>query len=106
MKLKIEGKLKDGFFEWLQKIEQPIWQLDGEDSEGMYIYLYPSVVFDELPQSAQFGLLQEYAECVLDRLVFLKWIEDFVIYYKLHNYDMPLTRVEATKKLNEIVNHD
>ena len=111
--MKLKGKLKEGFFEWLMKNEEPIWQLDGEDSEGMYIYLYPSLVFYDLPQSAQFGLLQEYAD-TLGYKISIYWREiddDWFGYIGIESISesffnsRPEAQLAAIEKLNEIVNN-
>ena len=100
--MKLEGKLKEDFLRWLCIKE------NGNDRAIYGIEKW----FKELPQSAQFGLIQEYADMLGYRIVinweqnykepvrweyFLgKWVEDFK--------SRPEAQLAVVEKLNEIVN--
>ena len=100
--MELKGKLKEGFFEWLNKTYNNIYCKDYKHGEDMNEWFY-------LPQSAQFGLIQEYADTLG---IPIETQFRFDCYYvwiakdsdALEYGTRPEAQVAALKSLNEIVN--
>lgn len=115
MKLKIEGKLKDGFFEWLEDDNK--FEVDSGyfDIGGTSCYTSNKLFFEASPQSAQFGLIQEWGDSVGYYLEMVFLMDEYIarIWSEKHGWDSlcnitcnsrPEAQREAVKKLSEIYN--
>jgi transcriptional regulator CtsR len=105
--MKLEGKLKDGFFEWLLIT---MWFTTKEElidiKQDMSMLKWE---FDILPQSAQFGLIQEYAEKIgyeVEARHSGTWIV-YKMYSKFSDggaNSRSEAQIKAIEQLNEIIN--
>ena len=104
--MKLEGKLKEGFFEWF--VNTKYYQSYLSNIEQ--IIKAHELWFKDLPQSARFGLIQEYAEDVLDFSIFIKGNGSWFVskslneWYSSKECSRPEAEIKVVEQLNEIVN--
>lgn len=106
----LQGKAREDFEKWLKEHHKVADYNEYREIDGYSTWI--ADYFDDFPQSAQFGLIQEWGDSVGEKIsIYWREIDDDWFAYigivsvsELFFKSLPEAQIKAVEKLNEIIN--